>query len=353
MITNSNTHNQGLPWRLPCTYDIIAFDQYNTTTFNSLVYLAALRAGKNLADALGDSETAKKCDAAFIFGQGKVYSLLWNSTHEYFRAYTGGDAIHGDCLYGQMVAHHNGLGWLVDPEKLSAHLVAEFRYNSDKFGIKVVTGRHEPPPEIKFPSRRSEQGMARVREMKKNLGYDGQDDVIWLGGAPDWSYLRLALAREAAQKNSGTATLSLAEINSALAITEAQLSNFRDRLKDLWNIVGIISPSDWGSEDSRHGMPYVTSHYGFVMTDYYLPSVISGQSTDFPNGKLTFSPLYPCPFNFPVTLMNFLGKLTCNNGIYSFSAVFGSIILPVGGLSVNNNTYAPAVSLVAGQTVSW
>ena len=146
IMANANINKQGLPYKLVCTYDIIAFDQYNTTTFNSFIYLASLRAGEKIAQVMGDSAFVEIVQAAFAYGQSQLYKLLWNSTHDYFRAYTGGDAIMGDCLYGQMLAHHNGLGWLADTDKIQAHLKAELLYNGDPYGIKVVTGRHEPPP---------------------------------------------------------------------------------------------------------------------------------------------------------------------------------------------------------------
>jgi len=349
MVNNANTNGQGLPYHLTCTYDIIDFEQYDTTTFNSMIYLATMRAGEEMAKVIGDTTGAAFANKAFKFGQQQVYKLLWNNTHQYFRAYTGGNAIMGDCLYGQMVAHHNGLGWLVDQDKLQQHLNNELKYNGDPFGIKVVTGRHEPPPldltsslsSLKPSSSRLRQGRAALLETNRRLGFDTQDDVIWMGGAPDWSYLQIAL-------NSSNTNL-----DSALKITKNELTNFRDRLRDLWNIVGIISPNDWGTDPDKHGMPYVTSHYGFVMTDYYLLTVLSGQQTDIPNGLLTFTPAYPCPFYLPVLLAEFTGTLECVGGRYTVSSVFGTLSLPKGGLKVNGAAYPEAVNLISGSSVSW
>jgi hypothetical protein len=83
----------GLPWKLVCTYDILAMEQYNTTTFNGVLHLAAMRAVEELSKVVNDTATAAIASAAFSYGQASMQSLLWNSTYGYYRAYTGGDAI--------------------------------------------------------------------------------------------------------------------------------------------------------------------------------------------------------------------------------------------------------------------
>jgi len=230
----------------------------------------------------------------------------------------------------------------VDAEKIQMHLEAELKYNGDQYGIKVVTGRHTPPPLQISPksSLRVKQSMKKLVDLRNRYGYDGQDDVLWLGAAPDWSYLQLTI-------NSTT------DITKALQPAENQLVNIRDRLKDLWNIVGIMTPADWGPDDSIHGMPFVTSHYGFVMTDYYLLTALSGQETNIPGGSLKFNPVYGCPFNVPLLLVNTTGVVSCMNGMHKVQISFGELSLPANGLVVNNKPYPQSVSLVAGQSVTW
>lgn len=355
MVANANTNGQGLPYRLVCTYDIIDFSQYDTTTFNSFIYLAAMRAAEEMAVVVGDTATRDTALRAFVTGQAQVLRLLWNSSLGYFRAYTGHDALMGDCLYGQMLALHHGLGWLIAPQYIQAHLAAELKFNGDAYGIKVVTGRHNPPPvrlsradapRLASLSRRLAQGVDRMYELNERSGFDTQDDVIWLGAAPDWSYLQVVLS------SNGT-VLPPAQLAAALAPTQAQLVNYRDRLRDLWNIVGITSPADWGTDEALHGMPYVTSHYGFVMTDYYLLPGLSGQATDIPNGSLTFTPVFPCPFTVPLLLAGTTGTVSCQGGTYTVTIAFGSLTLPAGGLVVNGRPYAKAVALGPGASVTW
>ena len=51
----------GLPEHLECTYDIPYMSQYPTTTFNSFLHLAALRACMELALVMNDTATYNKC----------------------------------------------------------------------------------------------------------------------------------------------------------------------------------------------------------------------------------------------------------------------------------------------------
>lgn len=76
-----------------CTYDILDLQQYNTTTFNSMLHLAALKAGVYFATIFNDTATIAAATAAITRAEGAVQALLWNSTYNYYRAYTGGDAI--------------------------------------------------------------------------------------------------------------------------------------------------------------------------------------------------------------------------------------------------------------------
>eukprot|EP01116_Phalansterium_solitarium_P010681 TRINITY_DN2576_c0_g2_i1.p1 TRINITY_DN2576_c0_g2~~TRINITY_DN2576_c0_g2_i1.p1 ORF type:complete len:1038 (+),score=373.87 TRINITY_DN2576_c0_g2_i1:144-3257(+) len=351
----------GLPSHLVCTYDILAFEQYNTTTFNGFLHLAAMRAAVVMANALGDESMAQFAQQTFDTSLAALTGpLLWNSTYNYFRAYTGGDAIMSDCLYGQQVALAHGLGWLVDPALLAQHLEAELKYNANPFGLTVVTGRHTPPPLDtdkalaamaavsgtpldEIASRKSRRA-SDIRTTFSNFRSDGQDDAIWMGGAPDWSNIALALG--ARGPAGGNVTL-------ALEPTRWELENYRSRLNSMWDLTGISTTGDWGS-DALNGQPFCTSHYGFMLTDYYLIYALSGQQTNLPNGTLSFAPLYPCPMNLPALLMGVEGTISCDAaGKHTLAIAFGTLALPAGGLSVDSKAYPNPVVLSAGQSVSW
>ena len=90
---------------------------------------------------------------------------------------------------------------------------------------------------------------------------------------------------------------------------------------------------------------------------YYLVYALSGQQTNIPSGKLTFKPVYPCPFALPAMLYNVEASISCNLAAgaptYSLSVAFGTLALPPGGLAINGVAYAGAVDLAAGDSVSW
>jgi non-lysosomal glucosylceramidase len=348
--------DQGLPAHLVCTYDILGMEKYNTTTFNGVLHLAAMKAVTVMGTYLNDMSNVAVANAAFTRGLAAMTGpLMWNSTYNYFRAYTGGDAIMSDCLYGQQVALAHGLGWLLPIDMITSHLAAELKYNANPFGLTTVTGRKTPPPQVvdvnvgdggDAIAIRKETKAADVGKYMNELrvGGDGQDDAVWMGAAPTWSCLMLAL---------GAADPATLNITDALEPTRWELENYRTRLSSMWDLTGLSTTGDWG-DDSSNGQPFCTSHYGFMLTDYYLPYTLSGQQTNLPSGTLSFAPLYSCPMNLPFGLVGGEGTVSCEaSGTYTLSLAFGTLTLPAGGLSVNGKAYAGAVTLFGGQSVTW
>jgi hypothetical protein len=342
-------------------------EAYNTTTFNGVLHLAMMKGAIALASipAINDTTTIALAQAAFTRGVAAMTTIMWNSTYGYFRAYTGGDAIMADCLYGQQVALAHGLGWLLPEDMIASHLEAEAKYNLNSYGLTVCTGRHTPPPE----SVESKQflsdlvtysGLTSIDEIasRKALAAadkrtylqdlrgkgDGQDDTVWMGSASTWSCLSLAL---------GSNGPSAGNVTLALEPSRIELENYRQRLKSMWDLTGLSTTADWGTED-QNGQPFVTSHYGFMLTDYYLLYTLSGQKIDISSGTLSFAPLYPCPFSLPFLALGREGTISCvNTNTYTLALAFGDLQLPSGGLSISGKVYPNAVSLSGGQSVSW
>ena len=266
---------QGLPAHLVCTYDILGMEVYNMTTFNGVLHLAMMKAAIHLASdpAVNDAATAAAALAAFNTGVAAMTTTMWNSTYGYFRAYTGGDAIMADCLYGQQVALAHGLGWLLPTAMIASHLRAEAKYNLNAFGLTTVTGRHTPPPAAADADAAPTSGgdavalrkaakAADKRAFMQGLGElrgrgDGQDDAVWMGAAPTWSCLALAL---------GAAGPAGGNVTAALEPSRLELENYRSRLRMMWDLTGLSTTADWG-DDSANGQPFCTSHYGFMLTD--------------------------------------------------------------------------------------
>ena len=286
---NVGTGGTPLPHKQCCTYDIIQFAGYDHTTFNSFLYLAALRAGERLGEHLGNATFSAECKAKAALAQPYMIKALWNETAEYFRAW--GDAklgnppwVMADTLYGQVIANTLGLTsaaeeygqaandtWIVPPAMVASHLAAEAKFNPSPYGLTVVTTTGAPP---KAPPPPSPTSCAKAVEI-------GKYDSVWMGGAPDWAALQISL---------GDAGVG---VDAALAMAEKELDHYRTGLKDQWNIHGITANDGFGVD----GQPWCTAHYGFHMPLWHIPFALSGQiHSAVAAGSLSFAPQLPCPF---------------------------------------------------------
>jgi uncharacterized protein (DUF608 family) len=115
------------------TYDI---EFVGATSYaNSLLY-AALRAVAALADRLGLAEQAAGYRTLATRGSETMDRLLWNGEY-YVQAiddpdaepYQFGDGCNADSLFGQLLAHVTGLGYVLPPERVRDVLQAIVRYN--------------------------------------------------------------------------------------------------------------------------------------------------------------------------------------------------------------------------------
>jgi len=115
------------------TFDI-NFEGANT--FVGSLYLAALRAGEEMAKEMGDMEFAKRCRKIFESGRRLTIERLWNG--EYFiqdvdlskhPKYQYGQGCLSDQLFGQGWAHQLGLGYIYPQQYVKRALKSVWRYN--------------------------------------------------------------------------------------------------------------------------------------------------------------------------------------------------------------------------------
>ncbi len=115
------------------TYDINFF---GANTFVGSLYLAALRAGEEMAREMGDMVTAEECARLFASGKKLTEERLWNG--EYFiqdvdlekhPKHQYADGCLSDQVFGQGWAHQLGLGYIYDPEKVRQALRSVWKYN--------------------------------------------------------------------------------------------------------------------------------------------------------------------------------------------------------------------------------
>ena len=117
----------------PNTYDI---DFQGPNTFVGSLYLAALRAGQEMAAEMGDKEFADRCRRIFESGSRLSVERLWDG--EYFIQLVDlakypkdqyGTGCLSDQLFGQGWAHQLGLGYVYPPGNVTQALKAVWKYN--------------------------------------------------------------------------------------------------------------------------------------------------------------------------------------------------------------------------------
>ena len=131
--TSDGTPNGTLEDDQANTYDEAL---HGVSTFIGTYYLAALRAGEELARRMGDTATADRYHGVFEKGQKRLVDLCWNG--EYYEQHLpgydnrGGEIGPGcmaDQLIGQWWAHQLGLGYLLPKDQVQTALRSIFKYN--------------------------------------------------------------------------------------------------------------------------------------------------------------------------------------------------------------------------------
>ncbi len=115
------------------TYDI---NFQGPNTFVGSLYLAALRAGEEMAREMGEDEFADECHRIFESGKKLTIENLWNG--EYFiqlvdlkeyPKYQYGEGCLSDQLFGQGWAHQLALGYIYPKDKVKSAYKSIWKYN--------------------------------------------------------------------------------------------------------------------------------------------------------------------------------------------------------------------------------
>jgi uncharacterized protein (DUF608 family) len=127
MVLDSRQHN---------TYDIDFIGP--NSLVNSLFY-GALKAASEMAEALGDLEASEKYYNAFKAGSRKMDELLWNGEYyiqkiedENIARYQYGKGCLSDQVFGQLMCHMAGLGYILPKEHVKKALQSVVKYNFRK-----------------------------------------------------------------------------------------------------------------------------------------------------------------------------------------------------------------------------
>ncbi len=123
---------------------LIEDSQHNTfdinfegpNTFVGSLYLAAIRAGEEMAREMGDEDFANRCRKIFESGKKLTMEKLWNGEYfiqevdlEKYPKYQYGEGCLSDQVFGQGWAHLVGLGYIYPPEAVKTALESVWKYN--------------------------------------------------------------------------------------------------------------------------------------------------------------------------------------------------------------------------------
>ena len=162
------------------TYDINFFGPSSMTTS---LYLAALKAGAEMAKAMGEQEKSEEYLHVFRKGAKTTEDMLWNGSYfiqiiednpnqpadstPYSPKYQYGDGCLADQLLGQYLAFNAGLGYVLEPSKIDKALKSVYNNNfihslrtfhnvqrvfglNDESGVVLCTWPHDNRPALPF-----------------------------------------------------------------------------------------------------------------------------------------------------------------------------------------------------------
>lgn len=237
------------------TYDI-AFQGPNSM-INS-IFLAALRAGEELARHAGDEASARRYRDAFERGSARTDELLWGGEY-YVQAiddvdeyrYQYGSGCLADQVFGQTLAHVAGLGHILPPEHVSAAVKAVFDNNflpsvarhhnpqrtyvlNDEGGLVLCTWPDGGRPKLPFPY---------SDEVWTGIEYQVATHLIYEGHVDDG----LCLVRTVRERHDG------------------------------------VRRNPWNEVECGH-------HYARSLASYGVLVALTGFTCDIPGGWISFSP---------------------------------------------------------------
>jgi hypothetical protein len=166
------------------TYDI---DFYGANTMVGSLYLAALRAGEEMAREMGDAEFADRCRKIFQSGSRLSVEQIFNG--EYFiqkvdlqkhPKFQYADGCLADQLFGQGWAHQVSLGYVYPKDKVLSALRAIWKYDWAP-DVGPQNKAHAPERWFAHPG---EAGLFTCTWPRgKHMGEDGvrYRDEIWTG----------------------------------------------------------------------------------------------------------------------------------------------------------------------------
>jgi uncharacterized protein (DUF608 family) len=287
---------------------ILSGSQHNTLDVNlfgpsswlTSLYLAAVRAGEEMAVEVGDQAFADQCHAIFARGTNAYDATFWNGEYyiqrlnekENLDGIRIGDGCEADQLMGQAWAHQVGLQRIVSPQKAKAALKALFKYNYmpdvGPFRDQQKAGRWYAMP--------GEPGLLMCTFPKHD-----REEV--LGPKPTWASMYFNECWTGSEHEVAAHMMAEGLVDESLAIVRAVHDRHHPSKRNPWNEVEC------------------SDHYARCMSVYGVLIAASGFEYHGPKGHIGFDPkMTPEDFRCAFTAAEGWGSYHQKATARSFSA---------------------------------
>ncbi|HEX2973213.1 MAG TPA: GH116 family glycosyl hydrolase [Tepidisphaeraceae bacterium] len=292
-------------------------DWYGPVAWLSSLYLAALRAGEEMAKEVGDHDFARRTRGIFEIGQKRVVELCWNGEYFVHRsdpkvpdAMKSGNGCEIDQVFGQSWAYQVGLGRIIDEDHTKGALRSIWRYNFTPdvgpFRNANKLGRWYAMP--------GEAGVLMCTWPKGDKA-DAQ------GKAPDWAFGYFNECMNGFEYQVGGHMIWEGMVQEGLAVARSVHDRYHAGKRNPWNEVEC------------------GDHYARSMASYGVFLAACGYEYHGPRGRLAFSPrLTPENFRAPFTTAEGWGtfeqKRSGTQQVDSFTLRWGQLHLEEIGMEV-------------------
>ncbi len=266
-------------------------DWFGEVAWLSGLYLAALRAGEEMARELGDDAFASRCRALFDRGRPRIVERLFNG--EYFAnrvdlqhrdAINSGTGCEIDQAFGQSWAFQVGLGRVLPEKETRSALQALWRYN---FSPDVGPYRQAYKPG-RWYAMAGEAGLLMCTFPRSDWDYPQA-----AGKGPDWAAGYFNECMNGFEYQVAGHALWEGLLTEGLAITRAVHDRYHAARRNPWNEVEC------------------GDHYARSMASYGVYLAACGYEHHGPKGRLGFAPrLTPGDFRAAFTAAEGWGTFT-------------------------------------------
>ncbi|HWD39376.1 MAG TPA: GH116 family glycosyl hydrolase [Fimbriimonas sp.] len=241
---------------------------YGPSSWLSSLYIAALRAGEEMAIEMDDKEFAAQCRSLFEKGKKRLIELVWDGQYFVQRAdFSKEDALRYDdgCeidqVMGQWWAHQVGLGRVIDPDHSKRALHALYRNNFlpdvGPYRDKFKDGRWYATP--------GEAGTVICTFPK------GDRQKI-LGNKPTWASMYFNECMTGFEYQAAGHMVQEGMVEEGMALTRAVHDRYSATKRNPWNEVEC------------------SDHYARCMSVYAVFLAASGFEYHGPKGHIGFAP---------------------------------------------------------------